>query len=198
MRSVLRLDLRALHVGTAQLRMHAWLQGLRAAIGNSNARCVLDETAKIVVLANGEEGNALQHSWPSGGRCRGTELGAVSRTSPAAGLPPLLSSACTCSLPILPTHIACNPTPGLAWHRRGARCGAGSPAQGRAWGEPAGAQVALQVSSCVGLWRAVQSLFARCSLEGFAEAGTSSLGPVWLAADPRLPLTPSLLNIRWV
>lgn len=52
MRNLLRLNLRALHVGTAQLRMHAWLRGLRSTIGNTNARCVLDETAKIYLVAN--------------------------------------------------------------------------------------------------------------------------------------------------
>lgn len=61
-RNLLRLDLRAQHVGTAQLRMHAWLLGLRAAIGNTNARCVLDETKRVVVVAsaNGEGGGIGQ------------------------------------------------------------------------------------------------------------------------------------------
>lgn len=61
MRNLLRLNLRALHVGTAQLRMHAWLRGLRSTIGNTNARCVLDETAKVYLVANSAgEGGGLR------------------------------------------------------------------------------------------------------------------------------------------
>lgn len=49
-RGLLKLDLRAQHAGTAQLRMRRWLLDLRRSIGNSSTPSILNETKRVCVL----------------------------------------------------------------------------------------------------------------------------------------------------
>lgn len=50
-RGLLKLDLRAHHVGTGMLRMRAWLLDLRRTIGNTNAPCLLDKTKRVCIIS---------------------------------------------------------------------------------------------------------------------------------------------------
>lgn len=48
---LLKVDLRARHLGTGLLRMHRWLHDMRAVIGNSSAPTLLDECKRVCIMS---------------------------------------------------------------------------------------------------------------------------------------------------
>lgn len=84
-RGLLKLDLRAQHAGTAELRMHRWLLDLRRSIGNTSTPCVLDTTKRICVVSHGG-GVAGDSAGGAGAGGTGAAPGGSSEAAAAAAL----------------------------------------------------------------------------------------------------------------